>query len=98
MLVGSPDQAELAADFARAFAAENIADAQPLLLTLRNSLRRELLLGDLPSTSYVSLRVSSEGNTASTTAHVWREVIDSTRRSVESEPTEIETARGGQHS
>ena len=85
MLLGSPHQAELAADLARGFAAGHIADARPLLLTLRNSLRRELLLGDLPSTSYVSLRVSSEGDTASATAHVWREAIDSTRQSIESE-------------
>jgi hypothetical protein len=91
MLLGSPDQAKLAADFARAFAAEHEADAQPLLL--RDSLRRELLLGELPASSYVSLRVSTQGDTASATAHVWRETTDSTRRSVESELAEVGTAR-----
>jgi hypothetical protein len=84
MLLGSPEQAELAADFARKFATGHFADTHPLLLMLRNSLRRELLLGDLPSTSYVSLRVSSEGDTASATAHVWRETIDSTLQSIKS--------------
>jgi hypothetical protein len=92
MLLGSPHQAELAADFARGFAAGHMADARPLLLTLRNSLRRELLLGDLPSTSYVSLRVSSEGDRASATAHVWRETTDSTRQSIQSELAAIEPA------
>jgi len=53
--------------------------------------------GDLPPISYVSLRVSSEGDTASATAHVWREAIDRTRRSVESELAEIEPARSGHH-
>jgi hypothetical protein len=97
MLLGSPDQAELAANFAKAFAAEHIADAQPLLLALRNSLRRELLLGDLPPTSYVSLRVTPEGDTVSATAQIWREATDRTRRSVESSLAEIETAQDFQH-
>lgn len=95
MLLGSPDQAKLAADFARAFAVEHVADTQPLLLALRDSLRRELLLGELPPSSYVSLRISTKGDTASATAHVWREAIDSTRQSVESELAEVWMARDG---
>jgi hypothetical protein len=82
MLLGSPEQAALAADFARKFAAERVADTQPLLLNLRDSLRDELLLGSLPPSAYVSLRVGPGGDTASDTARVWREALESTQRSI----------------
>jgi len=47
---------------------------------LRASLRSELLLGELPSSAYVSLRISADGETASGTARVWREAVESTQR------------------
>ena len=58
MLLGTPEQVQLAVDFARRFAAEHAADTQQLLLALRASLRGELLLGELPSSAFVSLRIS----------------------------------------
>ena len=82
MLLGSPEQAALAADFARKFAAERVADTQPLLLNLRDSLRDELLLGSLPPSAYVSLRVGPGGDIVSDTARVWREALESTQRSI----------------
>jgi hypothetical protein len=48
MLLGSPEQVALAVNLARGFSTERAADAQPLLLALRESLRAELLLGALP--------------------------------------------------
>lgn len=83
MLLDTPEQAALAAEFSRGFAAEHVADTRPLLLALRNSVRSELLPGELPSSAYVSLRISTEGDTASNTAHVWRNTIQSTRQSLE---------------
>lgn len=85
MLLGTPGQAALAAELSRRFAAEHVADTRPLLLALRDSLRSELLLGELPSSAYVSLRISPDGDTASDTAHVWRDTIQSARRSLEHE-------------
>src|SRR5258706_6955879 len=82
MLLGTPVQVHPAAEFARTFAAEHAADTQPLLLALRASLRSELLLGDLPSSAFVSLRIRPGGDTALDTAWVWREATESTRRSV----------------
>jgi N-acyl-L-homoserine lactone synthetase len=85
MLLGSPEQATLAADFARRFVAEHVADTQPLLLALRDSLRNELLLGELPPSAYVSLRISPGGDTASDEARVWRDVVKTTQRSLQPE-------------
>jgi hypothetical protein len=82
MLLGSERQAALAAEFSRRFAAEHVADTRPLLLALRDSLRSELLLGELPPSVYVSLRISPDGETASDTAHVWRATILSARQSL----------------
>jgi hypothetical protein len=47
-LLGSPQQVELATTFARAFAADQRADTEPLLEDLRASLRRELQLEPVP--------------------------------------------------
>jgi hypothetical protein len=85
MLLGTARQAELAAEFSRKFATEHVANTRPLLLALRDSLRGELLLGELPSSAYVSLRISTDGDMASDTAHVWRDTILSARRSLEPE-------------
>jgi hypothetical protein len=60
MLLGSASQVDLAVEFVRKFASERSADSQPLLLELRNSLRQELLLSQLPSSAYISLRVDAE--------------------------------------
>jgi hypothetical protein len=48
-LLGSPEQVNLAVDFARQMAAKNVAHPQPLLKSLRNSLRAELNLPPLES-------------------------------------------------
>lgn len=48
-LLGSKKQAEMAATFARQFAADRRADTEPLLDDLRASLRRELRLEPVPS-------------------------------------------------
>lgn len=48
-LLGSRGQAEMAATFARQFAADQRADTEPLLDDLRASLRRELRLDEVPS-------------------------------------------------
>ena len=47
-LLGSPQQVQLAIEFAEAFAAQRQADTEPLLQDLRASLRRELLLEAVP--------------------------------------------------
>lgn len=91
MLLGTRDQAGLADDFARIFAAQHVADTQPLLLALRDSLRGELLLDALPQDAYISLRINADGDTASETAHIWRETTESTRRSVTADLDEIES-------
>ncbi len=60
-LLGSREQAEMAATFARRFAADRRADTEPLLDDLRASLRRELRLEPVPSRR-VWLRLSRGEN------------------------------------
>lgn len=59
---------------------------------MRTSLRNELLLGELPQSAYVSLRISAEGETVSGSARVWRETIESTRRSVAEDLEQVDAA------
>jgi hypothetical protein len=92
MLLGSPEQVELAEAFVRKFVTEHEAESQPLLLALRMSLRKELLLGELPQSAYVSLRISADGETASESARVWRETIESSKRSVVEDLEQIDRA------
>ncbi len=91
MLLGSPRQAGLAEEFARTFAAKGDTDAGPLLQDLRDSLRGELLLERLPSGSYVSLRIDTSGDSVSDHARIWRETVQTARRS-------LDTELGGEHS
>jgi hypothetical protein len=58
-LLGTPKQVELVADFAKNFAQAGGADLNNLLMDLRKSLRRELLLEDDDSNS-VSLRIEDK--------------------------------------
>ncbi len=60
-------------------------------MALRASLRGELLLGELLSSAFVSLRISPAGDTASGPARVWREAIESTRQSVTADLEEVES-------
>jgi hypothetical protein len=92
MLLGSPEQVALAEAFVKKFAAEHQADSQPLLLTLRASLRQELLLGELPQTAYVSLRVSADGDMASETARVWQEALATVQQSLRPELEAIDAS------
>ena len=92
MLLGTPDQARMAADFARAFAGDHVANVQPLLLALRSSLRKELLLETLPPDLYVSLRISADGDSASAAARIWRETSERARRSVAEDLGQIDAA------
>jgi hypothetical protein len=92
MLLGSPKQVELAEALARKFVTEHEADSRPLLLALRTSLRKELLLGELPQSAYVSLTIGDDGETVSESARIWRETIESTRRSVAEDLEQIDTA------
>lgn len=84
MLLGTPKQAKLADQFARTFTADGAAEARPLLVDLRASLRRELRLEELPPT-YSSLRVTAHGDSLLDHARVWRETSQITRRSVDTE-------------
>jgi hypothetical protein len=90
MLLGSERQAELAAQFSNKFAAEHVANMQPLLLDLRASLRNELLLGELPSSTCVSLRINADDDYAVETAHVWRDALQSAQRSLMPELASVE--------
>lgn len=92
MLMGSSKQVEVAEAFGRKFATDHEAESRPLLLALRTSLRNELLLGELPQSAYVSLRISAEGETVSGSARVWRETIESTRRSVAEDLEQVDAA------
>jgi hypothetical protein len=69
MLLGTADQVDLAVEFARKFATERVADSQPLLLELRNSLRQELLLSQLPSSAYISMRIAAEAPSNNAALH-----------------------------
>jgi hypothetical protein len=97
MLLGSPEQAALATAFTARFAAERQADLQPLLLALRDSLRNELLLGELPPSAFVSLRISSGGETVSGSAHAWREAMENAWRSIMLDLDDIERANLNRH-
>jgi hypothetical protein len=88
ILLGSPNQAQLATQFAATFAAEHAADAIPLLRDLRASLRRELLLEELPPSAYVALRVGTSGDTALHDARIWREATRATRQALAAELAE----------
>ncbi len=94
MLLGSPRQAGLAEEFARTFAAKGDADAGPLLQGLRDSLRGELLLERLPSGSYVSLRIDTSGDSVSDHARIWRETVQTARRSLDTELGEEHSPEG----
>jgi hypothetical protein len=69
-LLGSPEQVELVQVFVTAFAAEGRASTDPLLDNLRDSLRRELLLEDVPPVAS-RLRISRQGGTVTERASVW---------------------------
>ena len=84
-LLGSPQQARLAEDFARTLAAHHNADITPLLQDLRQSLRAELLLERLPAASYVSLRFDIDGDRVSEQWRIWRETAQATRQSLTTE-------------
>src|ERR1019366_6104333 len=58
-LLGTPKQVMLVADFAKNFAQEGGADLNNLLMDLRNSLRRELLL-EADESASVSLRIEDK--------------------------------------
>ena len=58
-LLGTPNQVKLVADFAKNFAQEGGADLNLLLMDLRNSLRRELLL-EADESASVSLRIEDK--------------------------------------
>jgi hypothetical protein len=58
-LLGSPEQVELASQLARRFAEERRAECDPLLDSLRRSLRKELLLVKVPDKRVV-LRIDRE--------------------------------------
>lgn len=62
ILLGTATQVSLADEFARAFAAEHSAEAIALLQDLRTSLRRELLLEELPDSRYITLRINVESD------------------------------------
>jgi len=94
MLLGSQQQAKLAHQLSSSFAAEHVANTQPLLLDLRMSLRKELLLGELPSSIYVSLRITADDNYAVETAHVWRTAVETVHRSLQPELESIEASDG----
>lgn len=79
MLLGSPSQAQLAAQFVQRFTAQGAAESQPLLQDLRASLRRELLLEPLPPSTYISLRISADADTAHDRARIWRETAKATQ-------------------
>jgi hypothetical protein len=85
ILLGSPTQARLADEFVRTFAAENVAEAIPLLQDLRASLRRELLLEELPQSSYITLRMNFDNEPVSGSARIWRETIQATRHALSTE-------------
>jgi hypothetical protein len=85
MLLGSPSQVELANEFGRVFADKRDAEAKPLLMDLRASLRRELLLDSLPPAAYMALRITDQGEAAENHARIWRDVIEGTRQSVNRE-------------
>jgi hypothetical protein len=82
ILLGSTEEAALAVEFCTRFAEDHAADAQPLLLALRASLRRELLIGELPSEAYVSLRIGDHGDSAVESARIWHATVESTRQVV----------------
>jgi len=84
MLLGTSTQAKLADQFARTFSADGAAEAMPLLMDLRDSLRREAGLEQLPPT-YSSLRITVHGDSVADHARIWRETSQSTRKSVDSE-------------
>lgn len=84
MLLGTPSQASLASQFVRTFNADGAAEAMPLLMDLRASLRNELRLGQLPPT-YSSLRVTVHPDAATDHARIWREQSQITRKSVDAE-------------
>jgi hypothetical protein len=58
-LLGTPKQVELVADFAKNFAQAGGADLNNLLMDLRKSLRRELLL-EADESDSVSLRIEDK--------------------------------------
>jgi hypothetical protein len=62
-LLGSPSQVKLTEQLIKTWTVEGSFDSTPLLLDLRISLRRELLLGDTPSAGYFLLRVDAATST-----------------------------------
>jgi len=93
MLIGTPSQARLADQFIRTFTADGAAEAMPLLVDLRTSLRREAHLEELPPT-YSSLRVTVHGDSVSDHARIWREASQTTRESVDTELASQEIPAG----
>jgi hypothetical protein len=83
LLLGTASQAALAKEFGTTFAKDGAAEAVPLLISLRDSLRRETGLDKLPT--HFSLRVSMGSNSMSDHARVWRETSQTTRATVDSE-------------
>lgn len=84
LLLGTAEQAALTEQFSKTFAADGAAEAMPLLINLRDSLRREAGLDKLPPT-YSSLRVTTDSNSMSDHARIWRETSQITRAAVDTE-------------
>jgi hypothetical protein len=84
-LLGTVGQVELADQFAKQFASDRTADAEPLLENLRRTLRKELSLGTLgPRRTW--LRISSTATWETTGAKVRARVLPKPGQATASEP------------
>lgn len=83
-LLGSPNQVRLAIQLAETFVAERKADSDPLLTDLRASLRRELLLEEVPP-NRMWLRITPEGGITSERSRIWHDADQATQAALRSE-------------